>query len=32
MVGVKKRLFKTAPYPLVYLAGDIYGFYNGFSP
>ena len=29
MAGAKKRPFKTAPYPLAYLAEDIYGFYNG---
>ena len=32
MAGVKERPFKTAPYPLTYLAGDIYGFYDGPSP
>ena len=32
MAGVKERPFKTAPYPLAYLAGDIHGFYNGPSP
>ena len=32
MAGVKKRLFKTTPYPSAYLAGDIHGFYNKPSP
>ena len=32
MAGVKERPFKTAPYPLTYLARDIHGFYNGLSP
>ena len=32
MAGVKKRPFKTIPYPLMYLVRDIYGFYNGPSP
>ena len=32
MEGAKKRPFKTAPYPLAYLAGDIHRFYNGPSP
>ena len=32
MAGIKKRPFKTAPYPLTYLARNIYGFYNGPSP
>ena len=32
MAGIKKRPFKTTPYPSVYLAGDIHGFYNGPSP
>ena len=32
MVGVKEKPFKTAPYPLMYLVKDIYGFYNGASP
>ena len=32
MEGVKKRPFKTAFYPLIYLVKDIYRFYNGFSP
>ena len=32
MAGVKERPFKTAPYSLVYLTGNIYGFYNEFSP
>ena len=29
MEGVKKRPFKTVPYSLMYLIGDIYRFYNG---
>ena len=29
MAGAKEGLFKTAPYPLAYLVGDIHGFYNG---
>ena len=32
MAGAKERPFKTTPYPLTYLARDIYGFYNGPSP
>ena len=32
MTGVKKRPFKTVPYPLAYLVRDIHGFYNGPSP
>ena len=32
MAGVKEKPFKTAPYPLMYLTGDIYRFYNGPSP
>ena len=32
MAGVKKRPFKITPYPLVCLARDIYGFYNGPPP
>ena len=32
MAGAKKKPFKTAPYPLTYLARNIYGFYNGPSP
>ena len=32
MAEVKKKPFKTAPYPLVYLVRNIYGFYNGPSP
>ena len=32
MAGVKEKPFKTAPYSLVYLAGDIHGFYNRPSP
>ena len=32
MAGVKERPFETVPYPLAYLAGDIYGFYNRPSP
>ena len=29
MAGVKEGPFETAPYPLAYLVGDIYGFYDG---
>ena len=29
---VKERPFETTPYPLAYLVGNIYGFYNGPSP
>ena len=29
MAGVKERPFKTTPYPLAYLIGNIYRFYNG---
>ena len=32
MAGAKEKPFKTAPYLLTYLAGDIYEFYNGLSP
>ena len=32
MARAKERPFKTAPYPLMYLVGDIHGFYNGPSP
>ena len=32
MAGVKERPFKTVPYSLAYLVGDIHGFYNGPSP
>ena len=32
MEGVKKRPFKTIPYSLTYLTGDIHRFYNGPSP
>ena len=32
MAGIKKKSFKTTPYPLMYLIGNIYRFYNGPSP
>ena len=32
MAGAKEGPFKTAPYPLTYLAGNIYRFYNKPSP
>ena len=32
MAEIKERPFKTAPYPLRYLAENIYRFYNGLSP
>ena len=32
MARVKERPFKTVPYPLTYLTGDIHRFYNGPSP
>ena len=32
MAEVKERLFKTAPYSLMYLVKDIYKFYNKPSP
>ena len=32
MAGIKERLFKIIPYPLMYLIKDIHGFYNEPSP
>ena len=32
MARIKKKLFKTTPYPLMYLVKNIHKFYNRLSP